>query len=182
MRKIMKRAHQIAKGLEGDYRARMSLALRKAWQENKGGNEMEITSKWTTGGGATVEMTTKEIRETEVDLDGDKVKVPADNILITEVKMNGKEYTGHMTAKKYQGKLVLDMGLQKHNGTMTRLMVLMPEDIYQAVWGEQDKREAEKLEREMASMRAAQKRQEKLRASGLCPKCNTWCYGDCQAS
>jgi len=32
-RNLMKRAHQIAKTLEGDYRARMSLALRQAWKE-----------------------------------------------------------------------------------------------------------------------------------------------------
>lgn len=32
---LMKRAHQIAKGLEGDYRARMSLALRQVWKEEK---------------------------------------------------------------------------------------------------------------------------------------------------
>ena len=34
-RNLMKRAHQIAKGLEGDYRARMSMALRQAWKEVK---------------------------------------------------------------------------------------------------------------------------------------------------
>ena len=34
-RNIMKRAHEIAKGLEGNYRARMSLALRQAWREEK---------------------------------------------------------------------------------------------------------------------------------------------------
>jgi len=34
-RNLMKRAHQIAKGLEGDYIARMSLALRQAWKEVK---------------------------------------------------------------------------------------------------------------------------------------------------
>src|SRR5690554_4557779 len=34
-RNVMMRAHQIAKGLEGDYRARMSLALRQAWKEEK---------------------------------------------------------------------------------------------------------------------------------------------------
>ena len=37
-RNVMKRAHQIAKTLEGDYIARMSLALRQAWKEVK---EME---------------------------------------------------------------------------------------------------------------------------------------------
>ena len=33
MREVMIRAHEIAKGLEGDYRARMSIALRQAWKE-----------------------------------------------------------------------------------------------------------------------------------------------------
>jgi len=40
-RNVMKRAHQIAKSLEGDYRARMSLALRKAWKEEKGMAKIE---------------------------------------------------------------------------------------------------------------------------------------------
>ncbi|MFS8612922.1 MAG: hypothetical protein FWJ68_15510 [Planifilum fulgidum] len=35
MRKVMKRAHELAKGMEGDYQARMSLALRIAWKEAK---------------------------------------------------------------------------------------------------------------------------------------------------
>lgn len=30
---IMKRAHELAKGMIGDYRARMSIALRLAWEE-----------------------------------------------------------------------------------------------------------------------------------------------------
>ena len=42
MREIMKRAHQIARGLEGDYRARMSLALRQAWEEKKMINAAEL--------------------------------------------------------------------------------------------------------------------------------------------
>ena len=37
-RRLMKRAHEIARSLEGDYIARMSLALRQAWKEVK---EME---------------------------------------------------------------------------------------------------------------------------------------------
>jgi len=31
--KVMRRAHQLAKGFEGNYSARMSLALRQAWAE-----------------------------------------------------------------------------------------------------------------------------------------------------
>ena len=41
-RNVMMRAHQIAKGLEGDYRARMSLALRQAWKEEKEGKGLTI--------------------------------------------------------------------------------------------------------------------------------------------
>lgn len=41
-RNVMMRAHQIAKGLEGDYRARMSLALRQAWKEVKGLKSLEV--------------------------------------------------------------------------------------------------------------------------------------------
>ncbi|WP_142415390.1 hypothetical protein [Hathewaya massiliensis] len=36
MREIMTRAHQIAKTLEGDYSARLSMALKLAWVEAKG--------------------------------------------------------------------------------------------------------------------------------------------------
>ena len=42
MREIMKRAHEIARNLEGDYRARMSLALRIAWEEEKGMKEVKL--------------------------------------------------------------------------------------------------------------------------------------------
>ena len=38
-RNLMMRAHELARNLEGDYRARMSLALRQAWKEEK---EMEM--------------------------------------------------------------------------------------------------------------------------------------------
>lgn len=39
---MMKRAHQLAKGMVGDYRARMSLALRLAWKELK---ELQASKK-----------------------------------------------------------------------------------------------------------------------------------------
>jgi hypothetical protein len=43
---VMMRAHQIAKSLEGDYRARLSLALRQAWKEEKEvGKEQELRKR-----------------------------------------------------------------------------------------------------------------------------------------
>jgi hypothetical protein len=35
-RELMKRAHALAKQMEGDYRARLVIALQQAWQEAKG--------------------------------------------------------------------------------------------------------------------------------------------------
>lgn len=40
LRTIMVRAHQLARKMEGDYQARMALALRQAWKEQKEENKM----------------------------------------------------------------------------------------------------------------------------------------------
>jgi hypothetical protein len=40
LRKIMKRGHEIARKLEGDYRARLSYGLKVAWAEYKEGSKM----------------------------------------------------------------------------------------------------------------------------------------------
>ena len=42
MKKIMKRAHEIAKTMAGDYLARMSYALRQAWAEAKASTKKEF--------------------------------------------------------------------------------------------------------------------------------------------
>lgn len=38
--RVMRRGHKLASKMEGDYKVRLSLALRLAWEEEKGGNEM----------------------------------------------------------------------------------------------------------------------------------------------
>lgn len=43
MKQIMKRAHEIAKTLEGAYMARMSIALRQAWAEAKAPAKQQFT-------------------------------------------------------------------------------------------------------------------------------------------
>src|SRR5690554_3134966 len=42
MRKIMVRAHALAKQMEGDYQARLALGLRMAWAETKNKEETEV--------------------------------------------------------------------------------------------------------------------------------------------
>ena len=50
-RNLMKRAHEIARSLEGDYRARMSIALRQAWKEVKEVGNMVIKVNHQPSGG-----------------------------------------------------------------------------------------------------------------------------------
>ena len=51
MKNIMKRAHELAKKMEGDYTARLALALRQAWREARQPKELarEVTFKFDTG-------------------------------------------------------------------------------------------------------------------------------------
>ena len=49
LRRIMVRAHQIAKGFEGDYQARLALALRIACKEERGKEEVKIKMKESKG-------------------------------------------------------------------------------------------------------------------------------------
>lgn len=42
-REIMKRAHEIAKKLEGHYSARLVIALRQAWKEAKAVKELKLS-------------------------------------------------------------------------------------------------------------------------------------------
>jgi hypothetical protein len=45
LRRIMVRAHELARGMEGDYQARLALALRIAWKEERGKEEVKIEMK-----------------------------------------------------------------------------------------------------------------------------------------
>src|SRR5690606_40377378 len=51
MKQIMKRAHELARKMEGDYAARLALALRQAWREARQPKELpsEVTFKFDTG-------------------------------------------------------------------------------------------------------------------------------------
>lgn len=45
MKAIMTRAHQIAKTLEGDYAAKLSLALKLAWKESKATKKVVVVKE-----------------------------------------------------------------------------------------------------------------------------------------
>ena len=70
-RNVMTRAHAIARTMEGDYRARLSLALRIAWEEEKVGNtKFEVQKSF---GKVTIEIVEQEA-ETQIryQIDGNK--------------------------------------------------------------------------------------------------------------
>lgn len=67
-RNLMKRAHQIAKSLEGNYQARMSLALRQVWKEEKGMGLVEKLielggNRWQKGGHDRIYLDSKTLAE-----------------------------------------------------------------------------------------------------------------------
>ena len=47
LRRIMVKAHELARGMEGDYQARLALALRIAWKEERGKEEVKVNFKGT---------------------------------------------------------------------------------------------------------------------------------------
>lgn len=57
------------------------------------------------------------------------------------------------------------------------LRALLPE--FRAI---EDAEERAREERRLAALGAADERQAELEKNGLCPKCGTFCYGDCEAA
>jgi hypothetical protein len=51
VRNVMKRAHELARQMEGDYRARMVLALRQAWTETRAPKRVLLTVRHQPSGG-----------------------------------------------------------------------------------------------------------------------------------
>lgn len=96
------------------------------------------TNTWTTAKGAKIELVTEHKTTEEVDLDGHKATIKVDAIEIVSCKVSGKEVNAKLTS--YQGKKVLDFGTTKINGVTHPLLILIPSDIYENVWGEYDRR------------------------------------------
>jgi len=163
-RNVMMRAHQIAKGLEGDYRARMSLALRQAWKEVK---EM---GKLVFGYFDYTPCIYKEKGQHPDYIKGilavEKVKlldaIGWNNPILEEVG-NGK-IVGH-----------------RAGGGFTKLIEITQEQADRLIAENARLSEIQKAAREKEEQELAEY-EERLANSGLCPKCGTWCYGDCEAN
>jgi len=163
-RNLMKRAHEIARSLEGDYRARMSLALRQAWKEEK---EM---GKLVFGYFDYTPCIYKEKGQHPDYIKGilavEKVKlldaIGWNNPILEEVR--GGKVVGH-----------------RAGGGFAKLIEITQEQADKLIAENARLSEIQKAAREKEEQELAEY-EERMANSGLCPKCGTWCYGDCEAN
>lgn len=187
MKNVMSRAWEIAReGFEkfgGQVKEYFAAALRMAWAEKKGAKKVQV-HKWTTAKGAVVELHAEHItQQTWVTDWGQEMTKKANFVMIRKLVINGKEYHSERVNRVFvNGEAVLDTGdVVVHQGRKYKATAPLPHDVNQAVWGAYDAIEAAKAARkEAARKRSEQKRKEEIK-NGMCPRCNSYCYGDCTA-
>lgn len=103
---------------------------------------------WTTKAGNVIKMTTEHITTRTIDTGwSTKEEVKADRIEVREVTVNGeKVFANHSSGAPDRLTHYTTI-----NGKRVMATILIPEDVYADVWGEYDKRQAERLERQMAA-------------------------------
>lgn len=106
-----------------------------------------MTSTFKTARGANIELTTEHITSEIINADGHKVEVKADRIVIKEVKVNGESHMGVLI--DYKGQKVIRFGYNGNNP----LLIAIPADVYEAVWGEYDRRVEENARRNIEADR-----------------------------
>ena len=115
-RNVMTRAHAIARTMEGEYRVRLSLALRIAWKEEKEENEVGKIA-WTGKNGNQIELraTCKtEMIDDTIDADGYKINVgkrPSTSAML-ELWVDGKKVDDCWNTAFWR-MIDLDNGLKK---------------------------------------------------------------------
>lgn len=163
------------------------------------------TITWTTKDGRSIEVIlerTKEVRDNIAYADGWNVPLGKETVdmLDIEIKINGrhqgrtyhaphiitekayKQHYNELVAKGVYARLGdVYINEEKYNMIMAALAEIDAEltdtPEYAEVKAVEDAKEAaeiKKLEAEAAEYKQMVK-------SGLCPKCGTWCYGDCEA-
>ena len=138
---------------------------------------MRKVSTWQTPKGSAVELVTEHITKETIYADGWNHEVDADHIHIHSLTINGEEKPAGLW--EYKGQKVIHMGERVINGTRHPLLRAIPEDGYADVWGEYDARQKAKRDAERAEIQKEQAEIAKKAKQGLCPKCGTYCYGDC---
>uniref|UniRef100_A0A6M3XN40 Uncharacterized protein n=2 Tax=viral metagenome TaxID=1070528 RepID=A0A6M3XN40_9ZZZZ len=119
-----------------------------------------MTNTWTTAKGSKIELTTEHITTETIDVDGHKATVKADRIEITECKVNGQSVPAKLT--RYENKNVLHYGTQKINGVTHPLLVLIPDNTYEAAWGDYNRRIVAEAQAEAAAEMKYQEHHNKI--------------------
>lgn len=105
------------------------------------------TTTWTTPKGAEIVLVTEHVTEDTVNLDGHKATVKADRIEVRKVTLNGREHQARLT--QHNNKPVLHLGYKTMQGQKHPLLALIPDKIYQEVWGEYDARKEAAIKAEL---------------------------------
>jgi hypothetical protein len=108
-----------------------------------------MTNTWVTAKGAKITLTTEHITSEVVDLDGDKATIATDSIQIDSCTINGQ--TVNASLWMYQGKQVLNYGTTKINGVTHPLLIAIPAEVYEAVWGEYNRRIESNIKADLAA-------------------------------
>ena len=140
-------------------------------------------SNWVTEKGAKVEMYTKHITSESHTTDwGEVITKDADLIIIEKVIINEEVFNSQIVRTTKNDVRYLDLGNFVIDGKKVNDLVPLPQKIEDDVWGEYEARQTAKYnarkEREI-------KRDTEMKAkikSGYCPKCGSYCYGDCTAN
>lgn len=148
---IMKRAHEIRKA--SNPRITMGDALRASWKIAKEENNMskrEMSFAWTTQKGAKIEMTVtvEHVTRETIDSDGWKCEVNCDKWFreCTAMTINGKPQAMHKLSY-FGNKDTVVIGYQGRNP----MGATLPADVVEAIYGEERRARAAKLERELAA-------------------------------
>lgn len=105
------------------------------------------TNNWLTAKGSKIILTTQDITSEVIDLDGHKATVNCDRIDIVKCTVDGNEQ--RVSLHHYQGKNVLHMGYKTIDGTKHPLMILIPDDVYEDIWGNYNRRFAAELKAQL---------------------------------
>jgi hypothetical protein len=151
MMNVMKPAWEIAKAGQkkfgGKVKEYLAEALRLAWASIKKGVEKMIKiSTWVTPTGTEVELHTEHMTSKEVDADGIKVTVKADEIMIHKVSIKGMLETTRANRIRKDGKLMLSLGNHNVGGKNRDIFVPLSDAVNDKIWGEYDKRQKEQFE------------------------------------
>ena len=145
-------------------------------------NETKV-NEWTTQKGAKVELHTKHITSESHTTDWGEILTKEDDfIMVEKVIVNGKTFSGHINRTTKESARYLDLGNHVINGKKENLCAPLPKEIETSVWGEYDARqEAKASKRKAREIKEAAEMKNKVK-SGYCPKCGSYCYGDCTAN